>query len=151
MKKLLAIAAAAAIMATAGTAMAVNTADLSVTATVSNVCSVSSIGSMSFPALDPTNPVQVTATTTMGVTCTNGMAYNVKTGTGLHSSGTQANLQMGSSSADRIPYSVSGPTGGGTGSGALQSLTLTGTIAANTYNTASTGTYTDTMVITVEP
>ncbi len=147
MKKLLAIITVVGITAMAGTAMAV-TANLDVSAKITAACSVTG-GALDFGALDPlTAPLVTKDSTGVSVTCTNGAGYTIALDKGEHiSGGTQANLSNGT---DNIPYSVSSPASG-TGSGAAQPITITGTIAAGSYSTASAGTYGDTMVITVTP
>ncbi len=65
------------------------------------------------------------------------------------SSGTQAYLKN-TANTDTIPYSLTVPAVSA-GTGAAQTIAITGTIAASTYNTASAGTYNDTVVITVTP
>ncbi len=149
MKKLLAIAAAAAaIVAMAGTAMAA-TANLSVTASIANACSVTG-GTLAFGALNTLTAPLVTATSSgVSITCTKGDAYTVAIDNGTHESGSQAFLKH-ATLADTIPYSVTVPTVSA-GTGAAQPITLTGEIAATTYATASAGNYSDTMVITVTP
>ncbi len=148
MKKLLAVITAAAIVAMAGSAMAA-TANLSVSAHITAACSVTG-GTLNFGELDALAAPLVTATSTgVSVTCTKNANYSVGTDHGLHSSGggTQANLSNGT---DSIPYSVSVgtlPAADGT----AHSVTLSGTIAATSYTGVSSGTYNDTMVITVNP
>jgi spore coat protein U-like protein len=148
MKKLLAITAAAAIIAIAGSAMAA-TANLAVSASISNACSVTG-GTLSFGALNTLTAPLVTATSSgVSITCTKGDVYTVATNYGVNFVGTQANIKNGSN-LDKIPYSVALPALSA-GTGLAQTLAITGTIVAGTYSTASAGTYTDTMVITVTP
>ncbi|ABA89301.1 sigma-fimbria adhesin, putative [Syntrophotalea carbinolica DSM 2380] len=147
MKKIVAIALAAAFTVVAGTAMAADTADLDVTATVISSCSMTG-GTLAFGNLDPTNAVEVTASSTaVTVTCTNGTAYTLSGDDGDHAVAGQKYLDNGTST---IPYSVSIPAGG-TGTGAAVGVTIDGTIAANSYNTATAGTYTDTILLSVNP
>jgi len=146
MKKLLAITAAAAVMAMAGTAMAA-TAELQVNATVRQVCTMTG-GSLNFGELDPTNPVAVSKNSeSVTVTCTNGTAYTITSNDGANASGTQKRLASGS---NYIPYSITLPPSA-SGTGAAQSVTITGAIAASAYATSPAGTYADTVVLTVSP
>lgn len=147
MKKLLAIAAAVAVVAMAGTAMAA-TGNLAVSANVTATCTITG-GSLGFSALDPTTAPAVgpISSTGVSVTCTNGTAYTLTNNNGLHVSGSTLRLANGT---DFIPYTLSVPAGG-TGNGASQSVTIQGNIAAGTYATASAGSYTDTVQITVAP
>lgn len=147
MKKLLAIVAAAALMVVAGTAMASDTADLDVTAEVVASCSMTG-GSLNFGNLDPTNAVEKTASSTgVTVTCTNGTTYALSGDDGDHPVGTQKYLTNGISD---IPYSVTIPASGA-GTGSAVGVTIDGAIAANTYTTATAGTYSDTIELTVTP
>jgi spore coat protein U-like protein len=148
MKKLLAITATAAIIAMAGSAMAA-TANLAVSATVANACSVVG-GTLSFGALNTlTAPVVPGTSAGVTVTCTKSDPYTVTVDKGTHFVGAQANLKN-TTNTDTIPYSLTVPAVSA-GTGAAQTIAITGTIAAGTYNTASAGTYNDTVVITVTP
>lgn len=147
MKKLLAITAAAAVMAMAGTAMAADTANLSVTAQVVGACKMTG-GSLNFGNLDPTNPVAVSGNSSgVTVTCTKGTAYTLTGNDGATPSGTQKRLANGS---NYIPYSITIPASG-TGTGAPEDVTITGDIAAGAYTTSPAGTYTDTVLLSVNP
>jgi spore coat protein U-like protein len=146
MKKLLAITAAAAVMAMAGTAMAAD-ADLDVSATVLGVCTMVG-GSLDFGQLDPTNPIAHSANSTgVTVTCTNGTAYTITSNNGANASGSQKRLASGS---NYIPYSITLPAST-SGTGAAQTVTIAGAIAAGAYTTSPAGTYTDTVVLSVSP
>jgi spore coat protein U-like protein len=148
MKKLLTITAAAAIIAMAGSAMAA-TANLAVSATVANACSVVG-GTLSFGALDTlAAPVVPGTSAGVSVTCTKSDPYTVTVDKGANFVGAQANLKN-AGNTDKIPYSLTVPAVSA-GTGAAQTIAITGTIAAGTYNTASAGTYNDTVVITVTP
>lgn len=148
MKKLLVIAAIAALTAMAGTAMAAATADLDVSATVIASCSMTG-GSLAFGELDPTNPVEKTSNSNgVTVTCTNGTTYALAGNDGINADGTQKRLTDGS--GNYIPYTVTIP-GSGSGTGLAVGVTIGGTIAANTYNTAPAGSYTDTIELSVTP
>jgi spore coat protein U-like protein len=148
MKKLLAITVSAAIVAMAGTAMAA-TANLAVSATVANACSVTG-GTLAFGALNTLTAPAVPGTSAgVTVTCTKLDPYTVTVDKGINFVGAQANLKN-AGNTDVIPYSLTVP-GVSAGTGASQTIAITGSIAAGTYNTASAGTYNDTVVITVTP
>ena len=148
MKKLLAITAAAAIIAMAGSAMAA-TATLSVSATVANACSVTG-GTLSFGALNTlTSPLVNGTSAGVTVTCTKSDPYTVVVDKGANFVGAQANLKNAGNS-DVIPYSLTVPAVTA-GTGAAQPIAITGIIAAGSYTTASAGTYNDTVTITVTP
>jgi spore coat protein U-like protein len=148
MRKLLAITVIAAITAMAGSAMAA-TANLAVSATVANACSVTG-GTLSFGALNTlTAPLASGTSAGVTVTCTKSDPYTVAVDKGIHFVAAQAYLKN-ASNTDTIPYSLTVPAVS-SGTGAAQTIAITGTIAAGTYNTASAGTYNDTVVITVTP
>lgn len=139
--------AAVALMATAGTAMATDTANLDVSATVIGSC-VMSGGSLGFGNLDPTDPVEKTADSVgVTVTCTSGTSYTLTGDNGDNAVGTQKYLINGT---NKIPYSVVIP-GSGSGTGSAVGVTIAGTIAADSYITAPAGTYTDTIELLVTP
>jgi spore coat protein U-like protein len=149
MKKLLAITAAVAVLAMAGTAMAEGTANLSVQATITASCSVTA-GSLSFGELDPFNPTTRTASST-GVTvrCATGEHPTLTADNGSHAGlGTQKFLSNGT---DTIAYSITIPSLG-VADASWQTVTIGGTIADTAYGSSkSAGTYSDTVVLTVAP
>jgi spore coat protein U-like protein len=148
MKKVLAISAAVAIIAMAGTAMAVTT-NLVVSANVPDVCSVTA-GTLSFGALDVVAAPAVSGTSAgVAVTCTKGGLYSVAASLGGNPVGLQAYLKN-SATNDKIAYSLTVPAVS-PGTGSAQTIAITGSIAAGVYNTASAGTYNDSVVITVTP
>ena len=148
MKKLLTITAAAAIVAMAGSAMAA-TGTLTVSATIVNACSVTG-GTLSFGALNTLTAPLVSGTSAgVTVTCTKSDPYTVAVDKGANFVGAQANLKN-AGNTDVIPYSLTVPAVT-PGTGAAQTIAITGTIAAGTYFTASAGTYNDTVTITVTP
>lgn len=147
MKKIVALIVAMSLTVMAGAALAA-TANLDVTATVTPTCSITG-GDLKFGNLDPTNAVAKTASST-GVTikCTNGTVYTLEGDDGDNAgAGTQKYLTNGTSN---IPYSVTIPAGG-TGTGSDVAVTIDGLIAANTYASATAGSYTDTIELTVLP
>ncbi len=136
------------------------TADMSVSATVVASCSVSA-GALAFGSYSGS---AVTSSAALSVTCTNDAPYTIALGAG---SGTDATtsarlLTNASDSTSTLSYGLYqdssyattwGDTTGtdtlaGTGTGAAQAITVYGKIAANQL-TASTGTYADTVVVTV--
>ncbi|WP_348264703.1 spore coat U domain-containing protein [Telmatobacter sp. DSM 110680] len=131
------------------------TANMSVNATVNANCIIST-NALAFAAY--TGAVD-NATTTISVTCTNTTPYNVGLDQGKTSGATVLTRQMlnGAATLNYALFSNSGMTTnwgnstgswvGGTGSGAAQTLTVYGQIAANQYVTP--GSYTDTIIATV--
>lgn len=143
MKKILATAMAVAVMAAAGSAFAANSAIINVSATVTGTCMLAGPGTINFGALDPTNPIAVSAASAgITVTCTNGTAYTL--------TDASANGYTLVSGANNFPYSVS-YINAGVGTGAPVAVAITGDIAANAYATAPAGAYTDTITLSVVP
>ena len=143
----------------AGQSLGAGAAALSVSATVlsKSQCKFqSSAATLDFGTLDPVNPTTVTATTTLPIVC-NGSApiatFQVTGNNGLH--GTGSNLyQMENQSVATafIPYQLSyTPASASISKGNTQTLTITGTIQGAGYKTAVAGTYSDTVVLTVQP
>ncbi len=105
--------------------------------------------------------VQVTATTTLNVTCTNTTTYNVGLNQGSASGATVTTRAMTGSNGGTLNYSLYqdqglsknwGNTAGtdtvsGTGNGSAQPITVYGEVPAGQYPTP--GTYTDTVTATV--
>lgn len=144
MKKIVALIVASSLMAMAGTALAA-TANLSVTANVTGVCSITG-GTLAFGELTPLTAPLVTANSTgVAVACTNGTAYTL--GANKGTSTTPGVLTNGSSN---IEYTIAF-TESGTGTGSPVAVPISGTIAADSYNDATPGSYTDTIVLTVTP
>jgi len=157
-KRLLA-AAALALCAAAPAEATTATGNLQVTATVIASCGVAT-NTLAFGNYDPVSATPLDAATTLAVTCTNGTAYEVSMNAGSGTGATVAARKM-SSSSDLLTYSIYrdsgrtnvwGVTSGsntvtGTGSGAAQTLNVYGRIPAN--QTAPTGSYTDTVTVTV--
>jgi spore coat protein U-like protein len=152
---LLATAALVGVMAAQDAFAATQTTNMAVTATVSTVCSVSTT------AL-PFNEVALSGVTagtaTVSVTCTNGGTYDVGLDNGLNGGGTARVLASGTDllnydlfqdtlHASRWGNTVGTDTVAGVGNGAVQDLTVYGQITAG--QTLTTGSYTDTVLVTV--
>lgn len=137
---------------------ATDQAQFTVSATVIASCDVTA-QNLSFNNYDPVIATPTDATTTLSVFCTNGTTYTVALDAGTGSGATVTTRKM-TSGANTLSYSlykdsgyatVWGASGGalvsGTGSGAAQSLTVYGRIAAQ--QTSIAGSYTDTVTVTV--
>lgn len=131
-----------------------DTANFDVTATVQEVCSITAGNTLEFGNYDPVAATAVTGTTTVDVTCSNGMtgtevglAYS-----GEMSDGGTATLTYGlfqdtehstpwadTDSTDRQDVGADGTS---------QTMTVYGQIDAD-QNTATTGTYTENVTATV--
>jgi spore coat protein U-like protein len=140
MKKLLTITAAAAVMAMAGNAMALGTANLTVQASIVAACSVDAPTALDFGVLDATIAGASKSTTTpVNVHCTKGTAPVL----------TATNPAMGNGT-DTIAYTLTFPAVAAS-TGVTQVVTVTGDIAAGGFFMKSSGSYTNTAVITVNP
>lgn len=136
-------------------ASAGGTQNLNVTATVTGLCKFSSaVQTFTFGTLDPSAAV-ATAGSGASVTykCTKGTAATSVTAS--NGANFSAGRRRMSNTTDFIPYSltVAGGTQTGLGfsAGKDLSLTLTGSVAAADYEDVSSGSYTDTVVLTVAP
>ena len=145
------------IFATGGVLQAANT-NLPVTATVitKNVCKFRSSSFIDFGNLDPSNPVNVTKSTTITFRCQGSTplaAYVMSDDDGLHESGPNANrMQHTTVPTEYLPYSLSlSPNSGLAPKLVDQTLTVTGTVLGLDYQNAYLGSYSDTVVITLTP
>lgn len=120
------------------------TANLQVTALVQSACQITA-GTLDFGTLDPLNAVDVSVTngTAATVTCNTNEAYTITDDGGLHG----GNLSDGT---NQIAYTLT-YTGTGTGNGSAQDVSITGDIVAGAYANKPSGTYTDTVQLTVTP
>jgi len=153
MKKLLAITAAVAVMAMAGTAMAADSNTLTVTANVTGTCKFSSpTSSLSFGALDPSDGSDVSKTSTTKFWCTKGVTETISNNNGSNPSGTTMRMK-GPGATDFIPYTLSLTKDGSqnVGPATPRTLTIAGTVLGSDYIGASEGSYTDTVALTITP
>jgi spore coat protein U-like protein len=99
------------------------------------------------PALDPLSAIERNSSVTFSVKC-NGVGNKTSSVVVDRSGAEQLYLKKGS---DSIPYSLNLPTSRPVENNKPVDITLTATIAENTYRHASPGLYSDTVTITVEP
>lgn len=157
MKKLLAIAAAAAILATAGTVMAADTNTLTVQASVTGTCKFSSpTSTLNFPALDPSVGTNVNGSTTTQFWCTKGITTDAITaGNGSHweAEVTAKRHMMDTVSGDFIPYSLTLTRDGNANAGPAspRTLTIAGQVLGTDYTAKTAGSYSDTVVLNITP
>lgn len=136
---------------------ATTTTSFNVTATVINSCSVAA-NNLSFGTYDPNTATPKDATTTLTVTCTNGLTYDIGLDGG--NSGDVNNRYMinGSNELNYTLYrdtartqnwgtTIGVDTYSGIGSGSAQTVTVYGRISAG--QVVPFGTYTDTINVTV--
>jgi len=157
MKRSVLMMAAAILLAAAGTAMALDSATVTVSATVSPTCKFSSpaTAALSFGVLDPGSPVDVNANTTLSFWCTDGTSYTITDDDGLYETGLNANRMRSTvlATPEFIPYSISynPATGSGTGPASPITLTFTGNLLGTNYATRSPDVYNDTVTLTINP
>lgn len=163
MKKILAAAVAMGLVGLTHAASA--NATLEVNATVAAACNfASSTTTLSFPTFNPT-VAAVTATADISVTCNTGLSYDLELGLGGNPSGTTRRMSDGG--GNFLEYTINRPTTGNTdsgfnwgtgaankitrtGNGSVQPATAFGTIPFSSANQlAVTGTYNDTVIITI--
>jgi spore coat protein U-like protein len=134
------------------------TSTISVSGPVSPVCSVSA-GTLGFPSYSAT--AAVVASANLSINCSSGAGYQVSLGSGLYMSGSTRrmvgpstnylNYELYRDSARTLTWgdgTALGSKVGGTGSGAAQTLTVYGRIPAGQYR--AVGSYTDTVLVTIE-
>lgn len=149
MKKLLAIAAIAALTSMAGTAMADDTADLLVQATVDAACEVTG-GTLDFGSLNSLTGGQASGDVDVTVQCTNGTDYTLAGGGGNSGDPTARYMEHETDATQTIAYTLTIPTGG-TADGSAQTVNISGTIDEADYQWKKAGNYEDTVVLTVSP
>ncbi len=153
MKKLAVIASALAAVFMAGTAMASGTNTLTVTASVTGTCKfVSATSTLDFGALDPSVGTDVNKSTTTAFWCTKGVTTDsITADNGSHANGTVKRLA--GPGGDYIPYSLTLTKDALTnaGPGTPRTLTIAGTIAGTDYTGATSGNYSDSVVLSINP
>lgn len=154
---LFATTVAACALAAQAASAATTTSDMAVSANVATVCALG-VTPLAFGAVALTGATPGEAT--VSVTCTSGGAYTVGVGNGLHNVAAQRNLVSGANilAYDMFQDSARGTRWGdagaglvsGTGSGALQSLTIFGAVTTGQILVSGNGTpYTDTVLVTL--
>lgn len=160
MKKVLAISAAVAIVAMAGSAFAATaTTTVAVSASITGACTVTSAGSIAYGALDPLAGTAPTVVVTQPVVnCTNGLAVTIADDMGKNAASAGiAPARMhnsttgGATTNDYIAYAFSHSTSAsGTGSTTALNINLAATaLPLVNYQNALAGTYGDTITMTL--
>jgi spore coat protein U-like protein len=154
MKKLLILTTVLGAVALSGTAMAADTATVSVSASVTGSCKVTTgAGTVAFGALDPTNPVNKDGIVISPVVwCTNGQTVTITDNLGIHSSGPGVFRMVGPTATDFIAYTFTHATTlAGTGPSGTLALNILATVPAANYASAVSGSYSDTVTLTFTP
>ncbi|WP_034619523.1 MULTISPECIES: spore coat protein U domain-containing protein [Chitinibacter] len=84
------------------------------------------------------------------VTCTSGTEFYVRLSDGLYPSGTQRQMAARNGNA-RLPYAITVSPSSGISQGSVIDLQLKATVLEADYATRPIGTYTDTVVLSVNP
>lgn len=155
MKKVLMTMVAFSLVAVAGAALAASSTNITVTANVQGTCKFSTgTYTLAFGDLDPALNTSVTKTGGVQFWCTKGSAATpaFAAGNGLNYDGTTRNM-LGPG-GDVIPYTIDSFTADANanlGPVTPRTVTIQGTIPANSYGDKSFGAYNDTVSITITP
>jgi spore coat protein U-like protein len=145
-----------------GIASIVNAADthvVSVTATVlsKSQCKFNSkTSNLNFGNLEPANPIDKTTSTSITFRC-GGSApnatFSITDDDGLYETGPNANrMRHTTITTEYLPYSLTlNPTSGTVPKNTDQTLTIAGTVKGVDYQDALSGSYSDTVVISIAP
>ena len=113
---------------------------------------------LNFGNLDPSNPVDVTTTTSVLFRCFRWFVFPVTffigDDDGLYETGPNANrMRHTSVTTEYLPYNftLNPQSGTVTGNWANHTLTITGTVRGVDYQDATMGNYSDRVVISIEP
>ena len=132
----------------ATTSFAAGSTDLTVQASVLGTCSFDAAAyTMDFGVLDPAAAANTNASAILGFTCSNGTAYAID-------NLVLARNMVGGVTAASLPYTIAAYVNTGTGSGATQNLTLTGTVLATSYDLISglpADAYAEVITININP
>ncbi len=140
-------------------AFAANTSTVSVSATVvskSNCKFRSATAALNFGILDPSNPVNKSVNTSINFRCAGSApiaTFFITDDDGLYETGLDANrMRHTTINTEYIPYTFTlNPTSGTVPKNTDQTLSISGTVNGTDYQNAATGTYSDTVVITLTP
>lgn len=132
-------------------ALAADTATVTVSATVVGTCKFNSGGSATF-TLDPSVGGNVSGTVTQPqFWCTKGATYNITDNDGLYVSGGAQRMKH-ATLAEHIPYSFTyAAAGTGTGPGTPITMNIASEVVAADYLNASAGSYADTVTLSITP
>lgn len=112
---------------------------------------------LDFGTLDPGNPVDVTVGTVLRFRCLGfpAVTYSIGDDDGLHETGTDANRMLHASLPGAyLPYSMDLSPRSATISWSpfvLRTVNITGTVRGVDYQAAAAGSYSDTVVVSIDP
>ncbi len=137
--------------------VAAATLSLSATVLSKNICRfVTTTATLPFGTLDPSNAVDITATATLTFRCQGSTplaTFLISDDDGLYETGANANRMVHAvDAAVFMAYNLSyTPTTATVPRLTNQTLTVTGTLPAAAYATAIVGSYSDTVVLSINP
>ena len=150
-----------AIFMTANISYAANSSSVSVTATVVSrgTCwFTTATSALNFGNLDPSNPVDVNASTSIYFRCFRffgQVTFFIGDDDGLYKTGPDANrMQHSTVATEYLPYSFNLNPDSGTVPSSLftnRTLTISGTVRGVDYQDARVGSYSDRVVVSIEP
>lgn len=151
MKKLTATLVLIGILALGVTSFAATTI-VDISATVTGTCKFTKAGTVSFTLNPSTGGLVNGSVTQPEFWCTKGTAYSITDDNGINKSGTTYRMKH-ETLGEYIAYSFTYPTKTGTGSGKTTSIVMdiAASVAEAAYLDATSGTYTDTITLTITP
>jgi len=112
---------------------------------------------LDFGTINPASTTTVTASTTIQVRCTGAgsnptITYNLQAGDGRYLLGGMRRMRHATDTTEFMPYSVSlSPAAATIAKNTTQSITISGTVVPADYQNVRVGTYSDTVVLTLDP
>lgn len=147
-------AALIALVSASGIAAAIDSQTLVVTASVTGMCKFSSANTLTMSpaaAIDPSGTADVTMTRTLNYNCTKGVS---PTG-GVTTTTANGAVRSMTNGAESLAYTLgwTGDTvaGAGFGAGTAKPVVFTGTITSAQYQNAAAVTFTDNVVLNINP
>lgn len=152
MKKILVAAMVLGLLGMAGAAWAADTAVVNVNATVVGTCQFLSDGTIAFGNLDPSVAGDVDGAVTQPTFwCTKNATYAITDDNGENESGTTYRMKH-ETLDEYIPYTFTyKDSGNGGGVSATIPMDIGSTVLGSDYSNASSGIYSDTITLTVNP
>jgi hypothetical protein len=147
---------AAALLAVSADAANTGTLTLSATVMSKNICKFNATSTaLNFGTIDPTSTAPVTVTLSLSYRCNGSDAvatWAVASDDGLHELGPgQPRMQHATNAAFYLPYSLTFPASGTAPRNVNQDMTVTGTIVPANFAAAATGSYSDTLILSILP
>lgn len=151
MKAFATVLAVIGILMTVATAFGAGTTTVAVSTNVLGKCAFLTAGTVSF-TLDPSAGGTVNGAVTQPTFwCTKGQSYTITDDNGINKTGTTHRMRRGTTTEYiRYTFNYTG-TGTGTGRSTAISMNITASVAEAAYINATSGTYSDTVTLTINP